>query len=75
MKTVLCFCLACIMSTAIHAQKFYTKNGTVSFYSKAPVENISADNNQVMSTLDITSGTLQFSVLIKAFHFKKSLME
>src|SRR5204862_3743682 len=50
-------------------------NGTISFYATAPIENISADNNQVMSTLDIQSGQLQFSVLIKAFHFKKSLME
>jgi polyisoprenoid-binding protein YceI len=28
-----------------------------------------------MSTLDVQSGQVQFSVLIKAFHFKKSLME
>lgn len=57
------------------AQKVYTKNGSISFFSKAPLENISADNNQVMSVLTIPSGEMQFSVLIKGFHFKKSLME
>lgn len=61
------------LSTA--AQRVYTKNGSVSFFSNAPVENISAENNQVMSVLTMASGDLQFSVFINAFHFKKSLME
>lgn len=39
------------------------------------MENISADNNQVLSVLNIPTGDLQFSLLIKSFHFKKSLME
>ena len=29
------------------AQKYYTKNGNISFFSKASLENIQADNNQV----------------------------
>ena len=57
------------------AQKVYTKNGSVSFFSTSPLENISASNNQVMSVLNLSTGDLQFSVLIKSFHFKKSLME
>ncbi len=60
---------------SLTAQKLYTKNGFVSFFSKASIENISAENNQVMSVLTLPSGELQFSVLIKSFHFKKSLME
>ena len=64
-----------IFSLTLSAQKYYTKNGNISFYSKASIENIAAENGQVMSTLDLQTGQLQFSVLIKAFHFKKSLME
>lgn len=71
--SILCFLITSNLFAI--AQKSYTKNGTVSFYSKASLENISAENNQVMSTLDVQSGQIQFSVLIKAFHFKKSLME
>ena len=67
--------LLIIMNLSVFAQKVYTKNGAISFFSKAPVENISAVNNQVMSTLALASGELQFSVLINAFHFKKSKME
>jgi polyisoprenoid-binding protein YceI len=59
----------------MHAQKFYTKNGNASFFSKAPLENIEATNAQVMSVLNTTNGEIQFSVLIKAFRFKKALME
>ena len=64
-----------ISNLSVFAQKVYTKNGAISFFSKAPVENISAVNNQVMSTLSLPGGELQFSVLINAFHFKKSQME
>lgn len=65
--------LACYIDAA--AQKVFTKNGSISFFSTAPMENITADNNQVMSVLNTQNGDLQFSVLIKGFHFKKSLME
>ncbi len=57
------------------AQVYFTKNGHVSFFSKAPLENISADNNQVVSVLNIQTGILQFSVLNNAFHFPKAMME
>lgn len=64
-----------IMDFYASAQKVYTKNGGVSFFSKAPLENISAENNQVMSVLNQQTGDLQFSVIIKSFKFKKALME
>ena len=68
--------LLCILFTpALQAQKVYTKNGNISFFSKATLENIAADNNQVSSILNQQTGELQFSVIIKSFHFKKALME
>lgn len=68
-------CALILVSTATMAQKVYTKNGNISFFSKSPLENISADNNQVMSVLNTQTGEMQFSVLIKGFHFEKALME
>ncbi len=58
-----------------HAQKYYTKNGSISFFSKTNIEDIKADNNQVMGVFDAQTGSLQFSLLIKNFHFAKALME
>jgi polyisoprenoid-binding protein YceI len=60
---------------SVQAQKYYTKNGHISFFSKTSLENIKADNNQVMSVLNAQTGEIQFSVLIKSFHFEKALME
>ena len=52
-----------------------TKNGFISFYGHTPVEDIKADNNQVASVLDTSTGDLVFQVLIKSFHFDRALME
>lgn len=64
-----------ILTNSVQAQKYYTKNGNISFFSKTSMENIKADNNQVMSVLNSQTGDLQFSLLIKSFHFEKALME
>jgi polyisoprenoid-binding protein YceI len=60
---------------AVNAQKFMTKNGYIGFYSHTPMEDIKADNNQVVGALDITSGEIVFQALIKSFHFDRALME
>lgn len=57
------------------AQVYYTKNGNISFFSKTMMENIDAENNQVLSVLDIQTGSIQFSLLNNAFHFPKAKME
>jgi hypothetical protein len=60
---------------ASNAQKYMTKNGFIGFYSKTPMEEIKADNNQVVSALDVSSGDMVFQALIKSFHFERALME
>ena len=59
----------------IHGQVYFTKNGRISFFSKTILENINADNNQVISILNLQTGALQFSLLNNAFHFPKAKME
>lgn len=56
-------------------QKYITKNGYIGFFSHTLVEDIKADNNQVASVLDISTGEIVFQVLIKSFRFEKALME
>jgi polyisoprenoid-binding protein YceI len=74
-KIILSATVLLLITTLATAQKYYTKNGNISFFSKTSMEDIKADNNQVMSVLNIQTGELQFSVLIKSFHFEKALME
>lgn len=57
------------------AQIYFTKNGQISFFSAALLEDIKADNNQVISIINTSNGDIQFSLLNNAFHFKKALME
>ena len=54
---------------------FFTRNGHVDFFSSTPVENIKANNEKVTSVVNITTGEMEFSVLIIAFEFKKALMQ
>lgn len=74
-KIILAAIILFAANNMANAQKIYTKNGHISFFSKTNMENIKADNNQVMSVLNTQSGELQFSVIIKSFHFEKALME
>lgn len=57
------------------AQKIYsTKSGTVSFFSNAPLEDITAKTTEVESKM-APNGQIVFMLLIKGFHFKNQLME
>ena len=75
MKKILVIFLLSVCSIALHAQVYFTKNASVSFFSKTSMEDIDAVNNQALSVLNATTGDLQFSLSVKGFHFKKPLME
>ncbi len=59
----------------LEAQKFFTRDGKVSFISDAPLEKIEAKNSNATSVLDTETGKLEFAVLVKAFQFEKALMQ
>ncbi len=59
----------------VSAQRYITKNGHIKFYSETPMETIEANNLQVNSALDISTGDFVFKVLMKSFEFEKALMQ
>jgi hypothetical protein len=63
------------LALAVNAQKYMTKNGFIGFYSHTPMEDIKAENNQVVGALDISTGEMVFQALVKSFHFDRALME
>lgn len=76
MKTlsVLLFCLLFINIS--NAQDlFLTKGGAITFFSSAPMEDIKAENNQVLSIIDASNGKMAISILMKSFMFEKALMQ
>ena len=64
-----------ILGCSIQAQKFISKNGHIKFNSKASLETIGAHNHQVNCVIDTKTGDFVFKVLMKAFEFKKALMQ
>ena len=64
-----------LVSSANGQERFLTKKGMISFFSETPIENIEAQNNQVLSIVDATSGKMAIAILMKSFMFKKALMQ
>jgi len=63
--------LACVYGQ----DRIITSQGQISFFSYTSVENIEASNNQVRSMVDFSSNEVAVSMLMRAFVFKKALME
>jgi len=74
MKTLLFLLLTAGVFKA-NAQTFITRNGYLGFFSKTPLENIKAENNQVYAVIDTDKKNMAFTCLIKGFLFAKELMQ
>ncbi len=55
--------------------RYTTASGQATFFSTAPLEDIEALNSRVAAIFDLTSGQLAFSLLMRDFQFKNSLMQ
>jgi len=55
--------------------KYITKAAHINFFSHTSVEDISADNFKVISTIDSETGVVVFSVPMQSFEFEKALMQ
>src|SRR5688500_8020075 len=68
---------ACMLMAFIASaqSRYFSKTGKISFYSKAPMENIEAHNNKAVSVVDVSTGQIEFSVLLKGFEFEKARMQ
>lgn len=58
-----------------HAQKYLTRNGVVTFFSTSILEDIEARTEQVAALVDLTSNQVAFTIPIKSFQFKRTLMQ
>jgi hypothetical protein len=70
--SLLLFGICCV--SFIHAQKFSSEKGMITFFSDAAIEDIKAENTQVGSLFNSASGDLVYIVKILDFKFQKSLM-
>ena len=63
------------VAVAAMLQRYTTATGQTTFFSTAPVEDIEALNARVAAIFDMGSGQLAFSMLMRDFQFKNSLMQ
>lgn len=76
MKKIWIAALLVLIEIGAFSQPLYmTRNGKISFFSKTPMENIEAVNNEVSSILNTETGEIVFAILIKSFRFERALME
>ena len=58
-----------------NAQVFMTNNGSVKFFSEAPLENIESVSKSAMAALNAKTGKVFLRLPIRSFKFDKALME
>lgn len=74
-KGILLSLMSLVLAFTASGQKYFTRDGKISFYSDTPLEKIEAHNSKATSVLDAATGNIEFAVLIKAFQFEKALMQ
>jgi len=75
MKTWTAIILFLITAETVRSQVVTSRDVTLSFYSSAPIEDITATSNQGVSGLDFDSKSIYFRVAIRSFEFEKKLMQ
>ncbi len=72
---VLLFMALATLSTPLLAQRYKSKTANVTFFSDAPVEDITAHTSEATGVFDADKGEFAFSVPISTFQFEKALMQ
>ncbi len=74
-KTILILVSVAFTLIASAQTKYFTRNGRVSFNASSPLEKIEAINDKGTSVIDLSTGQIEFGVLLKAFLFERALMQ
>ena len=77
-KTIAFFLLLtayCLLPAASAQGVYISESSEITFFSKAPLENIEAVNKAITSIITLHNDSIVFQVPIKGFTFKKTLMQ
>lgn len=59
----------------MNAQKMMCKDGHLWFFGSTPLENVEAHSKTSSGVIDVATGNVVVSALLKSFEFEKALME
>ncbi|MFD2718994.1 YceI family protein [Hymenobacter monticola] len=62
-------------SAAAKLPRYTSATGIITFFSSAPLEDIEALNSKVAGVFEMATGQLAFSMLMRDFQFKNTLMQ
>lgn len=74
-KTILLIVLLITIYSVNGQIRYFTKNGKVFFSATSALEKIEATNEKATSIIDVSTGAIEFAVLMRAFNFEKALMQ
>ena len=64
-----------VIASGQDSGKLVSSKTNVKFFSTTPAEDIEANNTASVSTINVASGEIIFSVPMQGFQFEKSLMQ
>ena len=67
--------LTVVWCSASAQSRYIDRGGYASFFSSAPMEDIKAESEQVVSILDVKEGKIVATMLMRSFNFRKALMQ
>jgi hypothetical protein len=67
--------LVLVSTGSLLAQKYFTKEGNITFHAGTKLEDIDAATSSATCIIDSKTGDIEWSVLVKGFKFKRALME
>jgi len=63
------------MATSLPAQVYFSRTAHVAVQSTNNIKNIEADNYQVVSSIEMTTGDIRFEGLLKSFEFRLGALD
>ncbi len=64
-----------LVNSLISGERYFTRTGYIHFISHTDIIDIAGENNDVGSIIDIGTGEVVFTVLMKSFKFNQALAE
>lgn len=65
----------CLATTLFAGDKYFTRNGHIYIISATDIIDLAANNNQVACIVDIDTGEMVFTLLMKSFIFEEALAQ
>ncbi|MFD2516169.1 YceI family protein [Pontibacter locisalis] len=75
MKSLYLLLLTLLLCVEVSHAQTYNGNGQVSFSAGAPLDLIKGTSSEIIGSIDLKSGKLQFEIPVKSFQFPNSLMQ